>query len=296
MVLFTLTTFATVPRTAAAEPDCPRPVRLYAVASNTGHLTELRHCNGFRRSTVVSRRDWRGYADVFATRRGPVTVVYAVTAGDALLAFHQRAPGVRLDRPVRLRGKPAGHRAWFSSGPGTLHAVDEATAAMPTFQHLDWPLGDTLEYVPKLAPVPRYYGRTMTGVHPGSFAETNVDGRHLRIWVAEQLVGNDVALLTGAAYISGRLPAGVTGVAGTEPDLFGLDGRGRIVLLRQEVPAGWDCEFVVTTPWEVADRSGGSHTKVVVPARGGTDLPLVAELPPPDGVDCPLDGAPWEWQ
>lgn len=182
-----------------------------------------------------------------------------------------------------------GVRTMFASGPGVLHAVDKATARVASYLVV----GTTpirLRHNPLL---PTYLGPAVTGVHSGRFAETNVAGRHLRIWQTLQSVA-DVELLTGAAYTSGLLPEDVNSVAGLEPDLFGVDGRGRVVRMSQEVPAGWDCAQLVSTPWLVVDRSAGVYKRVVVPTtvRG---VPVVADLPP-TGIDCPMAAAPWEWQ
>ena len=102
-------------------------------------------------------------------------------------------------------------------------------------------------------------------------------------------------------YLSGRLPVGVAGVTGGEPDLYGLDGDGAVVWLRQDV---WfpenrkACPLGDLRPWHPAVRSPGQDfARVIAPAHPlpGRDRGL-AEAPV-DHPACQLAGwrEPYEW-
>lgn len=286
--MLALTSLTSAAGTVAAEPDCPRSVRLYAVASDTGHLTELVHCQGFQQATVVDRGDWRGHRAVFATGAGQEVTVYALTANHELLSYRQDAPSAALAPPERVGGSWADRDSVFASAPGVLHARHVPTAQVDTFI-----VAGTTAVRQPASLLPYYLGPTMTGIGTRAFAETNVDGvLHFRIWQLVHTSGG-IPWRTTEAFMSGELPD-VTGVVGTEPELFGVDGQGRVVLMRQQVPRNWRCARQVLTPWEIVDRTSESYVRVVVPATGH-GVPTVADLPP-SGPDCQPSGSPWEWQ
>lgn len=293
-VVFALTGLTGLTGAAGAAPPgggsgCLYPYRLYAVAAGTGHLTELVHCRAFEQATVVDHGDWRGHRSVFATRADGVVTVYALTANDELLSYRQPAPNAGLEAPVRIEGSWADRRDVFASGPGVLHArTGGPSVPVDTFV-----LAGTSAVRQSQPLLPDYRGVPLQAVHSGQFAEANVDGLHLRVWRTWRTDGGP-SRPVGASYPSGALPVEVTGVAGSEFGLFGVDELGRVAQLRQQRSSTWDCEQFAPMPWLVVARSTGSYARVVVPMTGH-EVPTVAELPAP-GSDCPDGGDPWEWQ
>jgi hypothetical protein len=295
-VLLLVATVLAGPVTAVGDPTCRHPERLYAVGTHDGHLAELAYCGSrFTRPTVVDGRDWRTYREVFATRNGFRVVVYALGRDGTLLAFPQHASRARLGRPVQV-GRAhqwSGYRMLFASRPGYLHGMKQ-DRVVRTFRQEGWPNGTRVR---ELAPILAHYGQdTMSAVHPGSFAEANVAGQHLRIWRFPDQGGFMDG--HGAEAESGTLPADVIRVTGAEPTLYGIDRRGAVVRMRQPVPDGWDCPGYAPQPWRVTARSSVGYARVVAPARGGDRsraAPSVAN-PPAIGADCPEVSLPWEWQ
>jgi hypothetical protein len=294
---------AVAPGTAAGEPECPDPDRLFAVDAADGHLAEVPYCGpeqGFLPATEVDGGDWRGYRDVFAARSGRTTVVYALTREGALWAFRQWAPGRPLRHPTMIGGPTDwdDYKGLVASRPGYLHGVSTADGVLRTFRHVGWPKGTTVREKAPLIEFYRY--RYLTSVTPGGFAEISVGDLHGRVW-REPLAGPDgLPTGTGASrgVPSGGLPAGVGSVTGTEPVLYGVEEHGHLVHLHQTVPVDWDCPQLVSAKWLVVSTSEGSYSRVVRPVRGSArpyPVPTLADLPP-RGPDCGRPTAPWEWQ
>ncbi len=291
---------------ALADPACggPPAQRLYAVDAGSGHLAELGLCadgSGFMPAAEVDGADWRAYRDVFAATDGAATVVYAVTGDGQLWWRRQEAPGAPLGAPLRVRAEGdwdwSQSREVLASSPGVIQAVPlhGGPIVLRTFDQPGWATGDAtvVEDEPLFL---RFTGPSMTALHPGSFAEGNELGDHFRIWHRDEL--------RDAWYFSGTLPSGVTGVAGAEPSLYGVNAAGHVVLLAQPphpplLGHAWDCPRQNTMSWQVAAESAGSYARVVIPVSGpaGSGPPSVALTPP--GRNCPNHGpasVPVEWQ
>lgn len=285
------------PGTAVGERGCRDPERLYAVAARNGHLTSAISCGtgGFGPVTEIDDRDWRVYRDVFATQHGSRALVYALGRDGTLWAFPHHASRADLGRPVQVgRARQwAAFRLLFASRPGYLHGMRGNEKVVRTFRHHG---RSFREVAPLLGYFP--YDR-MSAFRAGSFGEANVPGMHVRIWQVGFTDGMR-EFLGGEVVPSGALPAGVRGVSGAEPTLYGLDGRGAIVRMHQPVPADWDCQLQATQPWRITARLAGAYTKVVRPAVGTVHprpVPTISGLPAEgEEKDCPMEPIPWEWQ
>lgn len=290
--------------TAAADEQCGQPQRLFAVDAANGHLDEVGYCADTRQMTApveVDGGDWRVYRDLTAVRDGSAVVLYSVTTDGHLLWRRQEAPGLAWSAPVAIG--PAidwsQYQSVFAPHAGHLHA--RLGNSMRTFQHDGWATGAPA--VTEIAPLlPMFAGPAMSAARWGGSGEHYDGGVHFRIWAR---TAYDLVSSTDAWYFSGTLPAGVTGVTGAEPALFGLDATGQLVLLKQDrhppTPPSkwWNCPLFNDMPWYVQATVLGQFSRVVVPATAPPDptgSPTLRYASTAIGPDCTPGARPYEWQ
>jgi hypothetical protein len=223
------------PRVAAAE-DCQGGARLYAVDSQSGHLSEVASCSAQADfvPTEVDAGDWRPYRDVVAVRDGTATVIYALASDGELWWRRQATAGAQFGVPVRIGAAVdwSRYHSLLVSQPGYIHGIPSdpgvAGGVVRTFRHQGWASGggSVSEDQPLLS---GFGGPSITSVRWASFAETNVGPYHFRIWRKRP------DSLDAVSFRSGSFPAGVTGVVGAEYEgaLYGVNGVGHIVRLEQ---------------------------------------------------------------
>lgn len=299
-----LATGALPARAATADEQCGLPQRLFAIDAASGHLDEVGYCADTRQMgspVEVDGSDWRGYRDLTAVRDGSAVVLYSVTTDGHLLWRRQEAPGLPWSAPVAIAPAIDWSRYQSIMAPhaGHLHALlDES---MHTFQHDGWATGDPA--MTEIAPLLRTFsGPGMSAVRWGGFGEHNDRGSHFRVWARTAL--DNLAEQTDAWFLSGAVPAGVTGVTGAEPSLFGLEATGQLVLLQQDrhpaTPPNkyWNCTLFNDMPWYVQARVPGNFSRLVVPANGEShaDNPSLRKFLDVPARDCGPGGLPYEWQ
>jgi hypothetical protein len=285
---------------ASAAGECPDPSRVLAVDAANGHLMELETCGSVPRlgePTEVDIGDWRGYLHLLAVRDGAATVLYAVTANGELWWRRQESAGTAFSAPVRIGASIdwSQYRSLIVSGAGYLSGLNGGV--MHTFVHSGWASGGA-ELSEEAQPLfLDFAGPSITAVRgAGSFAEGNELGAHFRIWRTPRRHPED------RWYMSGGLPAGLTGVAGAEPTLFALNAAGHLVLLRQQRPHPrpprkyWECQRYIPTPWDVAAESADGYSRIIVPVDRASGAPAVAPVPLSGDDDCDPEIEPYEWQ
>jgi hypothetical protein len=284
---------------------CAEATRVFAVDSGTGHLMELSSC---RRTPAVGpgvevdSSDWRAYRQVTGFFDGDAAVLYAVTADGQLDWRRQPAPGAQFGSPARVASSIDWSRfnAVFAPAAGYLHAVRPGEP-VHTFRHDGWATGagPVNEVEPLLD---TFVGPSMSAASWGSYGEANELGYHFRIWRGGASHDGVRKQSGDEWYDSGRLPAGITSVAGAEPNLYAVDAAGRVVQLGQPTPQPvpprkvWDCPLQNSSAWSVvAGSPDAGYIRVVVPVSRSYAPP--ANLSPPQlGDDCDQSGQPYEWQ
>jgi hypothetical protein len=255
---------------AAAAEVCEEPTRIFAQRIADGRLVEIPGCSRPTRlgpDQLVGDDDWRRYRRITAVVAGDAVVFYAITADGELWWYRQAGPGAPLTDPVRL----AAHVDWSASislivpAAGYLHTQDGET--VHTWSHPAWAVGgtDLTQLDPLLTDVE---GPALSAVHWGRFGEGIWGRTHFRVWRNGGYPTTEDH--SDVWYISGQVLAAVTGVTGAEPDLYGLDGNGAVVWLRQDLyfedPAR--CPLADRRRWLSAAHSPGrGFARVIAPAR-----------------------------
>lgn len=283
--------------------DCAAPTRVFAVDSGTGRLMELGSCHqssALGPGVEVDSSDWRAYRQVTGVFDGDAAVLYAVTADGRLEWRRQPSPGTPFGSPVRVGSSVDWSRfsSVFAPAVGYLHGV-RTYDPVRTFRHDGWATG--ADPVSEIEPLlGTFAGPSMSAAKWGWYGEGNERGYHFRIWRAPGYPNSYEH--ADAWYVSGRLPSGVTSVAGGEPFLYAVDAAGRVVRLSQPPPwwpgpkRTWDCSRQNTHAWSIAAASPDTgYARVVVPLSRSSSQPVGLSTPH-FGEDCNPEEDPWEWQ
>lgn len=281
---------------SSADSECGG--RVFAVTATTGHLVQIRACDGrapvFGPAAEVDSGDWRGYSAIFGVYSGDAAILYAVTPTGELWWRRQDASGAQLGAAVRVADTVDWrHEVVFAAKAGYLELGDY-DQPMRTFRHDGWESGGTrvVEEEPLFS---RFHGPSITAVAPGSGYAIGVwDGVNYRVWRDADQPGHD-----DLWYPSGAVPAGVHGVTSDGTALYGLDSSGSVVGLWQ--PRRGACPQYSHEDWLVRVRLAGHFDRVVVPVGGDSSGPPVVRARPTMSphvvVLCGgLVLNPWEWQ
>ncbi|GIF64289.1 hypothetical protein Ais01nite_23240 [Asanoa ishikariensis] len=287
----------------ARAAGCVDATRVFAVDGGTGRLVELNSCRStpaLGPGVEVDSADWRAYRLVTGVFDGNAAVLYAVTADGRLQWRRQPSPGAAFGAPTSVGSSIdwSQFSSVFAPAVGYLHTVGPY-GPVRTFRHDGWATGagPVSEIDPLLG---NFAGPSMSAAAWGAYAEGNESGHHFRIWRVPGYPNSKE--YADAWYVSGRLPSGVTSVAGAEPELYAVDGAGRVVRLKQPPPwspgpkRNWDCARQNKQTWSVVTTSpNAGYASVVVPLSHSFTPPAGLNTPH-FGEDCdPIDD-PWEWQ
>ena len=291
-------------RADVTDTTCLAPQRLFAVDAQSGHLDEIGFCAGtasLAPAVEVDVGDWRSYRELTAVRDGGAVVLYAITADDRLQLRRQAASGEPFGPPVDLASTIDWSQvtSMFAPHAGYLHV--KIGPAMRTLRHEGLATGGTAltEIEPLL---PAMDGPAMSAAQWGGRGEGNAAGKHFRVW--RELNSLNPPGFQDRWLFSGLLPDGISGVAGAEPYLFGLDPAGAVALLLQPAQRPdpprkyWDCALFNHLDWHVGATTSGHFGRLVVlsPRVYLAGSPSLGELRDNRGVDCGNNGLPYEWQ
>jgi hypothetical protein len=258
---------------------------LYAVRSDTGHLSEIDYCDGFQGESDVSAADWRQYSQIVPSGDG----VYALTGNGVLLWYRQDRPDDPLAAPVSV-GASVGwsHYALLSAGNGYLVGVSDRTDVFRPGGAGGWGGAQ-----PPTSPLAQNH-YPLTHIRDGSFAETVNRGWHLRVWGS----GSATRL-----FSSGALPPEVFSVTGGEPALFGIGPDRSLVRLAQAIRYVRDssgnliiCPVAEPADWQVISAFPGNYQAVFAAPDGRPLRPPNLGQKPAQDFACGLDPLPVEWQ
>jgi hypothetical protein len=291
LVALTATVVGVTFDVAAADEVCTAPTRVFAQRAADGRLVEIPGCTLPTRlgaELLVGGDDWRRYRRVTAVAAGDAVVFYAITADGELWWYRQAGPGEPLSAPVRL----AVDVDWSTSislivpTVGHLHTQDGGTVR--TWAHPEWATGGA-ELTPLDPLLTDVEGPALNAVRWGRFGEGISGGKHFQVWRNPEYP--DAEDHSDVWYVSGYLPADVTHVTGSEPDLYGLGRNGAVVGLRAKVYQKGLCPVWTPAAWS----PGEGFARVIAPARPSEDGdPGLAVTP--IGACEPLDqGQPYEW-
>jgi hypothetical protein len=276
--------------------------RVFAVDAGTGHLTEIRSCQGrvpsLGPAVEVDSADWRTCSAIFGVFYGHAAILYAVTPTGELWWRRQEAPGVAPGTPVRVADWMSWrHDVVFAAGPGYL-ALGDYDGPMQIFRHDGWAWGG-MEVYGEGRLFTRFHGPRITAVVPGSDRAVGTWGqRSYCVWRNQDPSGTEH---DDTWYTNGLLPAGVSGVTVDGARFYGVDFGGNVVMLRAQQSAVCTAPLHSTAPWTVTARLPGHFNRVLVPMGNPAIPPPVGPLPPPSlgSPSCnpptPCE-KPWEWQ
>lgn len=263
------------------------PWLLYAVRSDTGHLSEIDYCDGggFQPEREVSSADWRQYSQIVPSGDG----VYALTRDGVLLWHGQDRPDDPLAAPVSVGLSADWSRyALLAVGNGYLVGVSDRTEVFRP--------GGAGGWVGAQPPTSTLAQNHFPLIHvrDGSFAEAVNRGWHLRVWG----VGASTRL-----YSSGALPPEVFSVTGGEPALFGIGPDRSLVRLAQAIRYVRDssgnliiCPVAEPADWQITSTFPGNYQAVFAAPNGMPLRTPTLGQKPAQNFACGVDPVPVEWQ